>query len=341
MDENRTDEERRLAVLRRFDVLDVVADQAQRDLALLASLVTGAPVALTVLVDESRAWPLTAHGCRPTETSRSGTVADEVVLTGRPVVLLDPLEDERFRDDGLLRVLRGRHVVGVPLLASDQVVGALIVAEPQPLAASASIDQVAALELVAGRVVADLELRRTRVELALELGARNLQRRTDELTGLHDRRGLFERASVEFARHRRHGTGVLVAAIDLDGFSRFNARNGTPAGDLLLQRTARSLEDAGRRADLLGRWAGDRFVLVAPDTPSEGVAPLLERVRATIAGLVVEGDGVTCSIGAAVAGPGRDEFSHALQAAEQELARVRDTGRDAAGVAPVPAAVGA
>lgn len=319
-------EEQRLAVLERLDVLDADVGDAPTEIVRLATLVTGAPVAAVVLVDRRRAVPLAAVGIDLGEVLRDGTLADRVVRTGEAVLLEDPAGDELLAGDPLLADGDVRHVAAVPVELHGVVIGMLAVADPQPVALDEG--RVEALRLVAARLAAELDLRRARVELALELGARDLVRRDDELTGLPVRRVLYERAAVEFARHRRHGVPLAVAVVELDGFEELGESLGPRRRGALLQAVARSLVEAGRAADIVGRWDDHRFVVVVPDTPAVGVPVYLQRLRAAVAAAHHEGAGTTASVGGVVVGEAAPTFADALVAAEGALARARGDGGD-------------
>lgn len=307
-------EERRLARLRRMDALDLDPVPGQQDLALLAALVTSSPAAATVLVDDTRVVPLAGHGCRPVPSRRAGSVADRVVRSGMPVVLRDVQEADRARDP-LLAALGGVQVVAVPLRDDGLVLGALAVAAPWP--APLGGDAVRAMEIVADRVVAELELRRTQVELVLERGARELHRRNDELTGLPSRRALYERAAIEFARHRRHGADLVVALVDVRRHGAGRPSRGTD--HVLVQRVAHVLREGKRTVDALGRWSGARFVLVAPDTPADAVGPLTARLEELVGRVAFDGEPARCRVAVVPAGPGVEDFPTAVAAAVERL----------------------
>ncbi|HEX2072401.1 MAG TPA: GGDEF domain-containing protein [Geodermatophilus sp.] len=102
---------------------------------------------------------------------------------------------------------------------------------------------------------------------------------TDPLTGLANRRAWEAGAALSLAHALRTGEPLTVAVIDLDGFKTVNDEDGHSAGDALLQSLAREWSGRLRRADLLGRYGGDEFVLCLPDTDEGHAADLLERLR--------------------------------------------------------------
>jgi diguanylate cyclase (GGDEF)-like protein len=75
--------------------------------------------------------------------------------------------------------------------------------------------------------------------------------------------------------------------VDLDRFKQINDRHGHQAGDLVLQKVARTLSSGLRESDVLARYGGEEFILLLPATESERAAEIAERLRAAVAGLVL------------------------------------------------------
>ncbi|HEX7901846.1 MAG TPA: GGDEF domain-containing protein [Planctomycetota bacterium] len=86
---------------------------------------------------------------------------------------------------------------------------------------------------------------------------------TDPLTDLANRRRVMEELDVSLARASRGGEPLAVVMFDLDGFKKINDEQGHPAGDLILKKTAAALRRVVRQGDVLGRYGGDEFLLVA------------------------------------------------------------------------------
>ncbi len=101
----------------------------------------------------------------------------------------------------------------------------------------------------------------------------------DSLTGLLNHTNAKERVVTEVSRASRQGTNLVLAMIDVDRFKRVNDTHGHQAGDRVLKRLARLLQQRLRRTDILGRYGGDEFVVVMVDTPLEAASAVLERVR--------------------------------------------------------------
>ena len=104
---------------------------------------------------------------------------------------------------------------------------------------------------------------------------------TDSLTQVPNRHALMEHA--EHALARRNGAPLALLMIDVDHFKQINDTHGHPAGDEVLRQVARLLSERLRGGDLLGRYGGEEFCVVAPDTDTEGALTLAESLRKTIA----------------------------------------------------------
>jgi diguanylate cyclase len=101
---------------------------------------------------------------------------------------------------------------------------------------------------------------------------------TDPLTGIPNRRGLGAALSREISRARRHGGDLCLALLDIDHFKRVNDQYGHGVGDRTLQHLANVIKPAIRETDVLGRFGGEEFVLVLPDTPLPGAEFTLNRL---------------------------------------------------------------
>jgi diguanylate cyclase len=107
----------------------------------------------------------------------------------------------------------------------------------------------------------------------------------DELTGSFNRRCIMRMLDEEITRARRINTSCSVALIDLDWFKRINDAYGHPTGDEVLRTFAITVFANIRSADRFGRYGGEEFLLVLPDTSGDLAARILDRLRAIIADL--------------------------------------------------------
>jgi diguanylate cyclase (GGDEF)-like protein len=154
--------------------------------------------------------------------------------------------------------------------------------------------------------------------------------RTDPLTGLGNRRHVEERLAAELARARRHGRELSLLVLDLDGLKAVNDRHGHKAGDAALRRVAAAIAQSSRASDVAGRWGGDEFVVLAPDTASEDAAALAERIRRLAreaAGGEEAAPPLSVSIGVASLAPA-DDPEGLLRRADAALLEAKHQGGD-------------
>jgi diguanylate cyclase (GGDEF)-like protein len=158
--------------------------------------------------------------------------------------------------------------------------------------------------------------------------------RTDELTGLPNRRILFEVLAREIDRAGRRDTKLTVAFADLDLFKFVNDRQGHQVGDAVLREAGAAVKAGLRAYDVVVRYGGDEFVMVLPDTGAWEGHAVAERIRETIAAKVFTGAvHVTISLGVAELGKGMDA-DRLLKAADAALYRAKREGRNRCEVSP-------
>jgi len=160
--------------------------------------------------------------------------------------------------------------------------------------------------------------------------------RTDSKTGLLNAATWEAEATAEVARAVRTGSPLAVALLDLDRFKQVNDTYGHLAGDQVLKEIAHMLRAVLREYDLAGRFGGEEFALLLPQTRSTDAFRIAERVRGSIAGLSITAPGsaaerlqVTASIGVAGLDAGSQRtLPELLAAADAALYRAKALGRD-------------
>jgi diguanylate cyclase (GGDEF)-like protein/PAS domain S-box-containing protein len=154
----------------------------------------------------------------------------------------------------------------------------------------------------------------------------------DELTGLLNRRGIWQAIQRVHALSIRSGRPYGVAVLDLDHFKRINDAHGHVVGDEVLRRIAETLRLGVREADWLGRWGGEELVILMPDIDEARARAGLERLRESVAERSIEWQGrrirVTMSIGFATIGPAEDNPGSVLTRADLALYQAKSSGRN-------------
>jgi diguanylate cyclase (GGDEF)-like protein len=154
---------------------------------------------------------------------------------------------------------------------------------------------------------------------------------TDGLTKLHNHRYFQEALAREIKRVARSGEPLSILLADIDDFKALNDRFGHAAGDALLVRIARVLNESVRESDVLARYGGEEFVVLATGTDLEGAIFLAEKVRtAVVESALTAGDDanaspLTISIGVAEFAGDRKRF---FDAADRALYRAKGAGKN-------------
>ncbi|MFA6969892.1 MAG: GGDEF domain-containing protein [Gallionella sp.] len=154
---------------------------------------------------------------------------------------------------------------------------------------------------------------------------------TDSLTQVPNRRALMERAEQALAR--RTGSSLALLMIDVDHFKLINDTHGHPAGDEVLREVAARLAARLRGHDLLGRYGGEEFCVVTPDTDMAGALNLAESLRVSIAStpfMIETGErSVSISIGISICPTNvSPELKEVLSEADAALYIAKQTGRN-------------
>lgn len=178
------------------------------------------------------------------------------------------------------------------------------------------------LSIMSGSVVRRQRIRSIIVEQRLSRLAL-----VDGLTGVASRRRTEEVLSDELAVAGR-ARPLSVILVDLDDFKSVNDTYGHNAGDDVLRGIARLLQQRGRLSDTVGRWGGEEFVLICPDTPVTGALGLAEQLRERIARQEFVGVGRrTASFGVAEAAPG-EEVDALIARADAAMYEAKHAGRN-------------
>jgi diguanylate cyclase (GGDEF)-like protein len=170
--------------------------------------------------------------------------------------------------------------------------------------------------------------------LQLQAANRELQKlsSTDRLTSLYNRGHWEEVLRLEHARHVRYGTSAALVMFDIDHFKRVNDTYGHQCGDRVIQRVADVVREHTRDADIAGRYGGEEFAVLMPDTDKHGGAMFAERLRAAVEALDVmhEGESIHCTISLGVADMVRpiDDYKTLIERADQALYASKENGRN-------------
>ncbi len=154
----------------------------------------------------------------------------------------------------------------------------------------------------------------------------------DEVTGISNRRNLFELGQHEFEIARRFSTPLAAILLDLDHFKKINDTFGHHAGDRVLAGIAKTISDNIRAIDLFGRYGGEEFVVLLPNSQQEAALEVAERLRALVAALSFNTDRgtlqVTISLGVAMLNADIPSLATLIDHADQAMYAAKQAGRN-------------
>jgi diguanylate cyclase (GGDEF)-like protein len=155
--------------------------------------------------------------------------------------------------------------------------------------------------------------------------------RFDSLSGAMSRAYVGELGARDFSLARRHARPLAIAMLDIDHFKRINDSHGHPAGDRVIRALVDTCRDSLRGNDYIGRFGGEEFVCVLPETDAAEALACAERIRTHFArrefGAAAPPIRATVSIGVAVLG-GHQNWDSLVAEADQALYRAKNGGRN-------------
>ena len=328
---------RRLADLRRYEILDTLPEEAFDDLARLASSICGTPIALISFVDGDRQWFKSRVGFAPTQTPIELSFCAHAIEGDDVFIVPDAQADPRFAANELVTGdPRIRFYAGAPLTSpSGHNLGTVCVIDRT--VRELTEGQIEALRVLSRQAVAQIELRIhlaeiRRSEEALQIAHDELERRVadrttglarviqvlraevaqrwaaeaslrhqathDALTGLPNRALLHDRLERAIAAGAP-GESQALLVLDLDRFREINDTFGHDYGDLVLKQMNPRLREALGGADTIARLGGDEFGLVLTATDEQQAVQAARQIIACLAA-PIEVDGHRVEVGGTI-----------------------------------------
>ncbi|MEK6220874.1 MAG: diguanylate cyclase [Chloroflexota bacterium] len=292
------------------------------------------------------------------------SIAGEVFKTGKPIIVEDAAADKRhFKKIDVETGYETHNLIGVPLRSGKLNLGVLMVTnkadgEPFNLSdqeilvvlgshAAVSIENARLytelhayaneLEERVSERTQDLKTANENLELEIEVRIRaeeELARlaRTAPLTELNNRRHFFELGEQEFGRADRYNYQLSVMMIDIDHFKNINDTHGHFAGDQVLRAAGKILMKTMREVDIYGRYGGEEFVVLLPETDATQSLKTADRIRAAFEIASIPTDAgdlkITASLGLASLTPEITTLDALLDNADTALYQAKENGRN-------------
>ena len=198
----------------------------------------------------------------------------------KPLIVRDGAHDPRLIAEEQRRTEAAFAMLLLPLVAGNQVMGVVQFERDAPGAfTSRDLSRIQSLASQAAATLANVRAHQDVYSQAV----------TDALTGLFNRRHIQTVLADERRRAQRYSHPLSVIMLDVDGFKNYNDTYGHVQGDVLLKMLAGILQASVRGVDSVGRFGGEEFIVVLPETPSDEAYQTAERLRLAVAGTIFPG----------------------------------------------------
>ena len=234
------------------------------------------------------------HG--PSAPRLSRRLTSEAVKTGKPVIA-QLNEADGVREDKNVKVKGVSKVAVFPIISKRHTLGTITLA----CSSSCNLDKtdqelLMSIGTMIGSAIENSQLYQKLKRIS----------DTDPVTGLYNHRFIIKRLNAEIRRASRYGHAVSVLMMDVDGFKEVNDSHGHMFGDTALKKIALATVAACRETDVIGRYGGDEFLMVLPETEVDAAVTVSNRIRRYIQNISLMPSGsdkfvtITASLGLAV-----------------------------------------
>jgi len=220
--------------------------------------------------------------------SFSHTLATESVKTGKILIIDNAMEDPKFQSSQSIFASRILSVICIPLFRGEEVLGVIYLDNLNKIGQFHQVHE------------GFLRTFARQASMALHNAKLYTQAVTDDLSGLFLRKYIERRIREEIARVQRHNGSCCLLMIDIDFFKHVNDTYGHPAGDEVITEVAKRLQVTAREMDVVGRYGGEEFIMLLPETDTKGALILAERVRKHISRATFKVDTRTFSVTASI-----------------------------------------
>ncbi len=315
-------EDRRLAALDAYRILDTDVEPEFDRFTRLAAALTQSPISLITLIDSTRAWFKSRIGIAAHECPREDAFCAHALAAPTPLIVPDTTNDQRFSANRLVvQAPFIRSYAASPLVApTGEILGTLCVLDTQ--ARTMPDAHIHLLTDLAGGVVTTMELSRSMNEM------RRLAL-TDALTGLPNRTQFFHALRAAIGVSARQQAPLSILYLDCDNFKKVNDVLGHHTGDAVLRTLADEMRAQVRVQDTPARLGGDEFAIVLPDTGPRAATSVAQRLLDGVGAVMGrKGWGVTVSIGAVSFARVPPDEDQALLMADRAMYAAKGSGKN-------------
>lgn len=251
-------------------------------------------------------------------------ITGRVVLDGKPFSAIDVTRVQGRINKELVKLDNVRAIVCVPLKINEKSIGCITVYRKK--ASAFGEHDLLSLNIIASQAAEALE----KTNLIREL---QKQATYDQLTGIYNKKALVEHFEAQLDLSHRHEQSTSVIFLDIDNFKSFNDTHGHLLGDKLLSDFAKVLKTCCRKSDILGRFGGEEFVMIAAQTGKKDACALCNNLREAVKKCKFIGSSnskvaVTFSAGIASFPEDGDDACELLKKADDAMYKSKTGGRD-------------
>jgi diguanylate cyclase (GGDEF)-like protein len=270
------------------------------------------------------AWGISTKRLKGTELEQGDkSQTGYTILRGEPILVQDYSKLTEFSVPPLVSRYKISSGLSVPMLSRGRIVGAMLAHSKTPR--HFDQDAIPKLSLIANQTALTVD----KIRLLAETRQFAF---TDELTGLYNRRHFIQLAEKEVDRAIRYRHSQAFIMFDLDRFKRVNDAYGHPAGDQVLKTVASLARHELRDIDLLGRYGGEEFVILLPETGRKGARAIAERLRKRISQTRItvaqEKIPITISLGVSTLSSRCNSLTQLIEASDKALYAAKEGGRN-------------
>ncbi|MBW3011899.1 diguanylate cyclase [Candidatus Woesearchaeota archaeon] len=228
---------------------------------------------------------------------------------------LKSLNEVMLENNWIMKKRDEMFVLSLPLKAKKDIIGAISLMSPDNL--SSKIEFISIVCDQTALAITNAKQYEEIRQLAI----------TDKLTGVFNRRELMNRITAEVNRSKRFLNPLSLIMLDLDNFSNYNNTFGHPEGDELLVAATDAMKSCLRDIDTIGRYGGEEFTIVLPETDSESAEKVAERIRQNVENINAKRK-VTVSIGVVTSLDPDIEKDGLIKIADKALYEAKNTGKN-------------